>query len=111
MAKPDVYKTELEKLRELFKGCDPTMASLAEGLVKQAAYLYAANVGLEEKMLEAGGMVRFHPQRPELQKNTEAAKQYLKNANAYANIISKLSGILGKRIDEDDEDLDEYTDE
>jgi carbon monoxide dehydrogenase subunit G len=54
-------------------------------------------------------MVRFHPQRPEIQKPTEAAKQFLKNANTYAVLIGKLDRIRTRSDDlDDDEELGNY---
>ncbi|WP_201763640.1 hypothetical protein [Chengkuizengella marina] len=62
---------------------------------------------LKEVLLKTG-MVKVHPERPELQKPVEAAKQYRQNINSYAVAIKTLSGVLQKNIVEEDDDMDEF---
>lgn len=107
MTKNEVYQKELMKLHEIFQDIDQNKAKLAQGLIEDAAFLYAENFELK-KVIDKTGMVKFHPDYPEIQKPTEAAKQYLKNANSYAVIIKALNGILNKSLVEEDDDLDEF---
>ncbi|MDP5275100.1 hypothetical protein [Chengkuizengella axinellae] len=80
---------------------------LVEGLIDDAAYLKAENVILKEVLLKTG-MVKVHPERPELQKPVEAAKQYRQNINSYAVAIKTLNGVLLKNIIDEDDDMDEF---
>ncbi len=108
MSKQSVYLAELEKLKEIFQNIEEDKAKLVEGLVEDAAFLLAENNALRE-IIGATGMVKIHPQYPEMQKSTEASKQYLKNVNAYAVVIKTLNGVLNRSIvDQDDDELDEF---
>jgi len=97
------YDKELERLREIFARIDPEKADLVEGLIHDAAFLKAENAVLRQT-LEVTGMVKIHPNNPDLQKPVEASRQYLKNVNTYSVIIKTLNGILNKNMLEDDED-------
>lgn len=102
MLKSEVLSQERSKLTEIFAEVEPSKAKLVEGLIEDAAFLYAETQELRA-LVEQTGMVRTHPEHPELQKPTEAAKQYLKNINSYAVIIKTLNGILQKNaIDVED---------
>ncbi|NBI31029.1 hypothetical protein ERL59_18945 [Chengkuizengella sp. YPA3-1-1] len=105
--KSEIYKREHEKLTEIFKDVEESKRKLVEGLIDDAAYLKAENVILKEVLLKTG-MVKVHPERPELQKPVEAAKQYRQNINSYAVAIKTLSGVLQKNIVEEDDDMDEF---
>lgn len=107
MTKEEVYQQELKKLREIFADVDPSKAKLVEGLIDDAAFLKAENAMLKRVLAESG-MVRIHPQKPTLQKPTEAARQYLKNVNSYAVVIKTLNGILSKNMLEPDDGMDEF---
>jgi len=107
VTKQEVQQKELEKLTVIFADVDPTKRKLIEGLIEDAAFLKAENYVLKEAITETG-MVRLHPQHPEIQKPVETAKQYLKNVNTYAVIIKTLNGILSKNLIEEDDGLDEF---
>jgi regulator of replication initiation timing len=108
MEKQKVYEQELEKLTEIFKDIEEPNRKLVEGLIEDAAFLKSENHVLKE-MLKQTGMIKVHPKNPDLQKPTEAAKQYLKNINSYAVVIKALNSVLQKNVIEpDDDDLDEY---
>jgi hypothetical protein len=95
------------KLREIFADVEPSKAKLVQGLIEDAAFLLAENYELK-KSITATGMVKIHPQHPEIQKPIEAAKQYLKNINSYAVIIKTLNGVLNKSAIEEDDELEEF---
>ncbi|WP_205690290.1 hypothetical protein [Chengkuizengella sediminis] len=59
-------------------------------------------------MLLQTGMVKVHPECPELQKPVEAAKQYRQNINSYAVAIKTLKGVFQKNIVDEDDDMDEF---
>jgi hypothetical protein len=106
--KKDEYNKELERLREIFQKVDPEKADLVDGLIRDAAFLKVENAELR-RTLEVTGMVKIHPNNPDLQKPVEASRQYLKNVNSYSVIIKTLNGILNKNmIEEDDDDMGEY---
>ena len=102
-----LYETELEKLNRLFQDVEPAKAELSQGLRQDAAFLMAENAMLKQIMRETG-MVKIHPQYPEIQKPTEAAKQYLKNVNTYAVVLKTLNGILSKDLAEGDDEFAKF---
>ena len=107
MSKSEEYAKELAKLTEIFKDVEDSRRKLVEGLIEDAAFLKAENYILKQQITETG-MVKIHPQNPEIQKPIETAKQYLKNINSYSVVIKTLNGVLMKNIIEDDDDLDEF---
>ncbi|MCY9529161.1 hypothetical protein M5X04_07405 [Paenibacillus alvei] len=107
MKKSEVFTRELTKLREIFQDVDPSKAKLVEGLIEEAAFLMAENFVLRQ-VLAKTGMVKIHPQNFELQKPTEAGKQYLKNLNSYSVVIKTLNGILSKNAFGDDDEFEEF---
>jgi hypothetical protein len=107
MSKSEEYQKELAKLTEIFKDVEEPKRQLIAGLIQDAAFLYAENFVLKKQITQTG-MVKIHPQRPEMQKPIETAKQYLKNINSYAVVIKTLNGVLMKSGIDDDEDLDEF---
>lgn len=107
MIKSEEYQKELTKLNEIFRDIDPSKKKLVEGLIEDAAFLKAENATLKESISQTG-MVKIHPEHPELQKSTEAAKQYLKNVNCYAVVVKTLNSVLQMNIPEEDDGLGEY---
>lgn len=105
--KEELYKQELAKLEELFKDVEPIKVRLTEGLRQEAAFLLAENAMLKQHMRETG-MVKVHPEYPEIQKPTEAAKQYLKNVGRYIEIIKALNSILSKDLTEVNDEFAEF---
>lgn len=102
-----VYQNELNKLKSIFEDVEPSKAKLVEGLLDDAALLKAENASLKRVIMETG-MIKIHPEYPEMQKPTEAGKQYLKNVNSYAVVIKTLNSILGKDALEQDDEFDEF---
>jgi hypothetical protein len=107
MPKSEVYRQELTKLTEIFKDVEVTKRKLVEGLIEDAAFLKSENYILKKAITETG-MVKIHPDHPDLQKPIETAKQYLKNINSYSVVIKTLNGVLNKNIIEDDDDLSDF---
>lgn len=107
MIKQQVYKEELEKLTELFQDVDESNKKLVEGLIRDAAFLYAENYMLKE-LLNKTGMIKVHPDNTSMQKSIPAAKEYRQNLNSYSTVIKTLNGVLQKTIDSDDDDLDDF---
>jgi regulator of replication initiation timing len=94
-------------LSDIFKDVEESKRKLVEGLIEDAAFLKAENDILKQTISKTG-MVKIHPEYPDLQKPTEAGKQYLKNINSYSVVIKTLNGVLSKNIIEDDDDMSEF---
>jgi regulator of replication initiation timing len=107
MQKSEIFRQELSKLTEIFKDVESSKRQLVEGLLEDAAFLKAENEILKQVIAKTG-MVKVHPEYPELQKPTEAGKQYLKNINSYSVVIKTLNGVLSKNIIEDEDDLSDF---
>ena len=106
--KSEVYQKEQEKLKKLFENIEENKTRLVDGLIDDAAFLFAQNIELKQ-ILDKTGMVKVNPKNKDMQKTVPAAAQYLKNVNSYANVIKALNAILSKGIMEEDDGLDEYT--
>lgn len=107
MTKHQVYKAELEKLSKIFEEVDENKKKLVEGLIQDAAFLYAENYELKKALSETG-MIKFHPTNMSLQKNMPAGKEFRQNLNSYAVVIKTLNGILDKVEIDDEDDMSEY---
>ena|SRR5471030_2621636 len=107
MTKKEAYEKELNKLKELFIDVDEKIKKLNEGLMKDAAFLYAENYILKQS-LDITGMIKFHPDNQTVQKPLPAAKEYRQNLTSYSVVIKTLNGVLEKVNDDDDDDMDEY---
>lgn len=107
MSKSEVYRQELAKLTEIFADVDVSKRKLVEGLIEDAAFLKAENDVLKQTISKTG-MVKVHPEYPELQKPIEAGKQYLKNINSYSVVIKALNGVLSKNMIEEEDDLSDF---
>lgn len=107
MTKEDIYNKELNKLNEIFSDVDESNKKLVEGLIEDAAFLYSENYGLKQ-VLKKTGILKIHPNNPELQKQLPAAKEFRQNLNNYAVVIKTLGSVLQKKIENDDEDMDEF---
>lgn len=101
------YRAEFNKLTEAFKDIEPQKRDLVSGLIQDAAFLYAENWALRQT-LEVTGMIKCHPQHPEMQKPIESARQYRQNVGAYAVIIKTLNGVLSKNAIEESDDMEDY---
>ncbi len=99
--------TELEKLQEIFQKVDPDKQKLVEKLLHDAAFLSEQNDQLRASM-EVTGMVKFHPTNPNLQKPTEAAKQYLRNLQTYSVVIKTLNMVFTKNSIEEEDAFEQF---
>lgn len=107
MRKEKIYAEEVKKLQKIFEIVDENKRELVQGLIEDAAFLKAENHELRE-ILSESGMIKVHPKYPEMQKPTEAGKQYRNNVNTYSTVIRTLNGILNKSADLEDDDLAEF---
>lgn len=102
----DVQK-EYERIKALFDGADKSQLSLIDGAIWEAARIRVELNTLHEIVKESG-LIKVHPQNPALQKELPVSKLIVKARANYLNYISKLSNLLGKNIDDEDDDLSDY---
>ena len=102
----DVQK-EYERIKALFDGADESQLNLIDGAIWEAARIRVELNTLHEIVKESG-LIKVHPQNPALQKELPVSKLIVKARANYLNYISKLSNLLGKNIDDEDEDLSDY---
>ena len=108
MTKKEVVQKERVKLLDIFNDIDEKQKLLTESLIDDAAFLVGENFVLKQS-LEKTGMVKMHPDHPDIQKTVPASAQYLKNLNAYTIVVKTLSTILNRQAtNDDDDDLEEF---
>ena len=100
-------QNELEKLKSIFGKVDPNKQKLVEKLIQEAAFLSEQN-DYFRALIAQKGMILIHPNNPNLQKPTEASKQYLKNLQAYSVVIKTLSQVLTKSTIEDEDEFENF---
>lgn len=78
-------------LIRVFESCDPETLQLIDHLIDEVVFL-------EDRMSELRRLpfLHVHPQKPELQKSTPAARQYKECMQSYMNAIRILCGIVSK---------------
>jgi chitinase len=101
------YEIERNRWMELFKQSDESTQKAATGLIERAAYLYSLCSDLEAAIGKSG-VIKIHPEHPEIQKQVPAVKEYARLSEAYANIVNKLNGLLSKHQVDDDDGLGEF---
>ncbi len=102
----DVQK-EYERIKRLFDGVDEHQLNLIDGALWECARLRVELDNLHD-IVKQSGLIKLHPQNPSLQKELPVSKLIVKARANYLNYISKLSSLLGKNVDEDEDDLNEY---
>ena len=100
-------KQEYERIKELFSGVDEKQLKLADGAIWECARLRIELNDLHE-IIEEGGLIKVHPKNPTMQKELPVSKLVVKARANYLNYIAKLSNILGKEIEENDDELSDY---
>jgi hypothetical protein len=98
---------EYTRIKALFEGTDEKQLSLIDGTIWEVARLRVELDRLHD-IVKQTGLVKVHPDNPVLQKELPVSKLITKVRANYLNYIAKLSNILGKNIDEDDDDLEAY---
>lgn len=98
---------EYERIKELFNGIDEKQLELMEGAFWECARL---RVELDElaKIIKKTGLIKVHPDNPSLQKELPVSKLIVKARANYLNYLSKLSNVLGKNIEDDEDDMEEF---
>ncbi|MDK0720513.1 zinc-binding protein [Clostridium perfringens] len=94
---------EYERLKNLFDGIDENNLSLLDGSLMECARLKVELDDLHEIVKETG-LIKFNPNNMSQQKELPVSKLITKVRANYLSYVSRLSGILGKNIFDDDED-------
>lgn len=93
----------LEELKAIFENVEEDKQKLAQQLIEEADFL-------EGRLAELRRLpfIKTHPEKPELQKRTEAGKLYKEHIQSYCNVIKILNGILQKNSIEEADEFDEF---
>lgn len=98
---------EYERIKALFEGVDDNQLKLIDGTLWEAARLRVELDDLHE-IIKVSGLIKVHPQNAAVQKELPVSKLIVKARANYLNYIAKLSGLLGKNIEDEDDDLGDY---
>jgi len=98
---------EYERIKALFDGVDEKQIALVDGSILEVARLRVELDRLNE-IVKVTGLVKTHPDNPMLQKELPVSKMITKVRANYLSYISRLSALLGKNVDEEDDELGEY---
>lgn len=104
---PLEVKQEYERIKGLFVGIDERQLHLIDGALWEAARLKIELNGLNE-IVKQSGLVKINPANPSQQKEMPVSKMIVKVRANYLNYIAKLSGVLGRNVDDEDDDLEEF---
>lgn len=74
-----------DELHKIFEDVDEGKRAIVNNLIDEAVYLETQLTELKKYPF-----IKFHPQKPNLQKITAAGKQYREFLQTYTNIIDKL---------------------
>ncbi len=98
---------EYERIKELFSGVDEKQMQLIDGALWEAARLRVELNDLN-KIIKETGLLKTKPGDPSMQKELPVSKLVVKVRANYLNYIAKLSNVLGKNIEEEEDDLGDY---
>lgn len=98
---------EIERLKALFPGADENKQQALDGLIVQAAHEEIYLRRLNETAVSTG-LVKCHPDHPEIQKQLPVSTEIAKHTAALTNIMDKLMKHLSVEQEEEDEGLSEY---
>lgn len=98
---------EYKRIKALFDGVDEKQLALVDGALWEAARLRVELDRLNE-IVRQTGLVKVHPDNPGMQKELPVSRMIIKVRANYLNYIAKLSGVLGKSIDDEDDDMKEF---
>ncbi|WP_338630420.1 zinc-binding protein [Clostridium baratii] len=98
---------EYNRIKELFSGVDEKQLSLVDGAIVECARLKVELDDLHEIVKETG-LIKYNPNNMSMQKELPISKMIVKVRANYLNYISKLSNLLGKNIEDEEDELSEY---
>lgn len=99
---------EYERIKSLFDGIDEKQLALIDGAICEAARLRVELNKLHD-LVKQSGLIKVDPENPLRQKELPVSRMKVKVRANYLNYIVKLSQILGRNLnDEEDDDLSEF---
>lgn len=110
MGKSNEYQKELDRWNEIFKNTEENTRTVAAGLIEKAASLHAKCYELD-KVMEASGIIKIHPEHPDIQKPIPALKEYARLTESYANIVNKLNNLRLKNPGESEDEFEKFMQE
>jgi len=99
----DIEK-EYQRIKELFSGIDEKQLNLIDGAIRECARLKKELDDLH-KIIEETGLVKVNPNNSSMQKELPVSKLIVK---VRANYFAKLSNVLGRNIEDDEDELSDY---
>lgn len=107
MEKEQKIQIEYERIKNIFNGVDEKQLSLMDGTIVEAARI---RVELDElhQIEKETGLLKVNPNNLSQQKELPVNKLLTKNRANYISYMSKLSNLLGKNIEEDGDDLEDF---
>ncbi|MGL4742282.1 MAG: zinc-binding protein [Sarcina sp.] len=99
---------EYERIKNQLNDVDEKQLSLVDGAILEAARL---KVELDElhDLKKKTGLIKYNTNNPAQQKELPVSKMITKVRANYLSYISRLSALLGKNInDDEDEDLKDF---
>lgn len=99
---------EYVRIKALFDGIDEKQLALIDGAIWEAARLRVELNKLHD-LVKQSGLIKVDPENPLRQKELTVSRIIVKVRANYLNYIAKLSQILGRNLnDEEDDDLSEF---
>ncbi|MGE4417565.1 MAG: hypothetical protein AB7D26_10040, partial [Marinobacterium sp.] len=94
MDKEKAYKAELRKFNRLFKAIPEDKRQIVEGLKKQAAFMYATLIELQEVIDSQGVIELFAQGKQQFTREHPATKVYNSMIRNYVAVIKQLLDLL-----------------
>jgi len=99
---------EYARIKAIFDGIDEKQLALIDGAIWEAARLRVELNKLHD-LVKQSGLIKVDPENPLRQKELTVSRMIVKVRANYLNYIAKLSQILGRNLnDEEDDDLSEF---
>lgn len=100
---------EYKRLKSKLEGLDENLIELNDGTILEAARLKVEIDELHEIIKETG-LIKVNPNNPSQQKELPVSKVIIKVRANYLNYIAKLSNLLGKNLndEEEEDDLEDF---
>ncbi|WP_338658786.1 hypothetical protein [Paraclostridium sordellii] len=98
---------EYKRIKALFDGVDEKVLSLIDGAILESARMKVELDDMHEIVIESN-LIKVNKENPLLQKELPISKLLTKQRANYINYISKLTNVLGKTEEEEDEELGDY---
>lgn len=98
------FKERKDSLMAALGEMDPKRLTLVEQIIDEIVFLEG-----QLEQLRKYPFIKVNPLNPEMQKQTEASKQYVKLTQSYLQSVKVLASCLNKNIlDDDDSPLNQW---